>query len=167
MEEERVKLNRVFLDWNQQVYHAVERILESQRLAYEKELDTKHQRCMELERMVADLSGPVMDQLILLQEKAQAKDVAITDILERVKVLEEGVQMIKEIYKKTLDTTNEIRERVETSLEKSSLKSEPEEENEDIQEFHLMNRLETFRAAKAKLDEFDSKAKSAAGITLG
>ncbi|MBV5280339.1 MAG: hypothetical protein J0651_03545 [Actinobacteria bacterium] len=158
MEEERVKLNRVFLDWNQQVYHAVERILETQRLAYEKELDTKHQRCMDLEKQVAELSGPVMDQLRLLQEEGRVKHIAITDILERVEVLEEGAQVIKEIYKKTLDTTNEIRERVETSLEQSSLKSEPDEENEDIQEFHLMNRLETFRAAKAKAE---------AGITLG
>lgn len=155
MEEDRAKLNRLFADWNQQVHHAVENILETQRLAYEKELDTKHQRCIDLEKQIAELSGSVMDQLRLLQEKNRAKEVEITDILERVEVLEDGVQMIKEIYKKTLDTTNEIRERVETSLEHTSLKSEPEEENEDIQEFHLMNRLETFRAAKAKskLDE--------------
>ena len=158
MEEDRAKLNRLFADWNQQVHHAVENILETQRLAYEKELDTKHQRCMDLEKQVADLSGSVMDQLRLLQEKTRAKEVEITDILERVEVLEDGVQMIKEIYKKTLDTTNEIRERVETSLEHTSLKSEPVDENEDIQEFHLMNRLETFRAAKAKAE---------AGITLG
>ena len=133
----------------------MERILETQRLAYEKELDTKHQRCMDLEKQVAELSGPVQEKLLVLQEEGRVKHIAITDILERVEVLEEGVQMIKEIYKKTLDTTNAIRERVETSLEQSSLKSEPDEENEDIQEFHLMNRLETFRAAKAKskLDE--------------
>lgn len=154
IEEERVKMSKVFQDWNQRVYQAFETTLEGQRLAYEKELDAKHQRCMELEKLVAELSGPVQEKLIQLQKEGQEKDLAMTEIMKRVEVLEESVQMVKEIYNKTLENTNELREKMETILEHISLKGDDmpndKEGNEDIRECLLMNRLETFRAEQAK-----------------
>ena len=185
METERFKLNQVFGDWNHKVYQAVELTFENQRKAYDKEFDAKdqrcaelekqvadlsrqrkaydkefdakNQRCAELEKQVADLSRQMQDKRIGSQGGALEKDKAVTEMLMRVSMLEGDVQVVKEIYKKTLDTTNEMQERMETRLDQVLLKQEPEEENEDVTEFTLMNRLELLRSAKAKsdVDELD------------
>ena len=96
LEEETAKLDTVFRDWNHQVYHSVDLVLKNQREVYEKELDAKHQLCMELERQLGE------------------REHRLTGMVARVDALELDVQVTKEIYKKTVVEMHEIRELVET-----------------------------------------------------